>query len=239
MLSLKNVEKTFQNRQGQKPLQALKNISFTVASGEFTSIIGPSGSGKTTLINLIAGFLHPSQGSIRLGGHPIREPGADRGVVFQEAALFPWLTARENIAFGLLNMGCKGKSGRKRALHYLGLVGLQDYANSYPHELSGGMKQRVALARVLALNPQVLLLDEPFCSLDNQNRCGLQDLVTAICWAKKTVLFVTHDVKGRLFYQDRILLLSPGRANSWRFSGEHPPPDEITWGRSRLGRINC
>ena len=125
------------------------------------------------------------------------------------SALFPWLTARENIAFGLLNMGCKGKSGRKRALHYLGLVGLQDYANSYPHELSGGMKQRVALARVLALNPQVLLLDEPFCSLDNQNRCGLQDLVTAICWAKKTVLFVTHDVKEAIILSDRILLLSP------------------------------
>ncbi|NLP18598.1 MAG: ABC transporter ATP-binding protein [Firmicutes bacterium] len=209
MLSIVNIEKTFQNRQEQKLLQALKDISFTMAAGEFTSVVGPSGSGKTTLINLIAGFQRPTRGAIRLQGRLIQGPGPDRGVVFQEAALFPWLTARENIAFGLLNLGCKNAEGRRRALHYLSLMGLEDYANSYPHELSGGMKQRVALARVLALNPRVLLLDEPFGSLDSQTRCELQDLITSICWRQKTVLFITHDVEEAIILSDRILVFSP------------------------------
>lgn len=209
MLTIINIEKAFRNSREQKYLQALKNISFTMAPGEFTSVIGPSGSGKTTLINLIAGFLQPTQGTIRLEGHLIQEPGPDRGVVFQEAALFPWLTARENISFGLHNRGYKNADGRKRALYYLGLMGLKDYANSYPHELSGGMKQRVALARVLALNPRILLLDEPFGSLDRQTRCDLQDLVISICLGRKTVLFITHDVEEAIILSDRILIFSP------------------------------
>lgn len=138
MLSVKNVEKSFPIISGNGPLLALHKLSFTMKAGEFTCLIGPSGSGKTTLINLIAGFLQPTRGTILLQGRSIQGPGPDRGVVFQEAALFPWFTALQNVAFGLANQGYKGRRAREKALSFLSLVGLKEYASAYPHQLSGG-----------------------------------------------------------------------------------------------------
>jgi len=209
MLAVNNIEKSFLTRCGNRPFLALHDLSFTVDSGEFTCIIGPSGSGKTTLINLIAGFLRPTRGTISLRGHSIQGPGPDRGVVFQESALFPWFTALQNVTFGLANLGYRGRKGKERALYFLSLVGLEEHTNSYPHQLSGGMKQRVALARVLALTPQILLLDEPFGSLDSQTRQVLQEVILRLCLGQKTVLFITHDVEEAVVLADRILVFGP------------------------------
>lgn len=209
MLSVKNVEKSFPIISGNGPLLALHKLSFTMKAGEFTCLIGPSGSGKTTLINLIAGFLQPTRGTILLQGRSIQGPGPDRGVVFQEAALFPWFTALQNVAFGLANQGYKGRRAREKALSFLSLVGLKEYASAYPHQLSGGMKQRVALARVLALEPRLLLLDEPFGSLDSQTRQVLQEVILSLCLGEKTVLFITHDVEEAVVLADRILVFGP------------------------------
>jgi NitT/TauT family transport system ATP-binding protein len=195
------------------PAVVLENITFEAAPGQLICILGPSGCGKTTLLNIVAGFAAASEGSVRVDGRPVSKPGADRCVVFQEDALFPWLTIAENIAFGL-----KGRLGRKAAhreiRRFLDLVGLMPYADYLPKDISGGMKQRVALARVLILKPRVLLMDEPFGALDAQTREEMQNMLLGI-WEElaHTILFVTHDINEAVTLADRILVLGkhPGR----------------------------
>lgn len=191
--------------------KVLDGIDVDVERGEMICILGRSGCGKTTLLNILAGFIPPTSGSLLLDGRPVSRPGPDRCVVFQEDALFPWLTVEENIAFG---MRAPHRSVRQEVERFLALVGLTEFRSYLPREISGGMKQRVALARVLILKPAVLLMDEPFAALDAQTREEMQNLLLDL-WAglNHTILFVTHDVAEAAKMADRILLMdkSPGR----------------------------
>jgi NitT/TauT family transport system ATP-binding protein len=193
---------------------ALSDVSFAAASGEMVCILGRSGCGKTTLLNLVAGFLSPTTGAVLVKHRAVLAPGPDRCVVFQQDALFPWLSVRENIAFGLRGR-MKGKKERSLEVdRFLSLTGLGAFASYLPREISGGMKQRVALARVLVLRPAVLLMDEPFASLDVQTREEMQDLLVSLSEElRQTILFVTHDVDEAVRLADRILLMdrNPGR----------------------------
>jgi NitT/TauT family transport system ATP-binding protein len=212
VLEISGLKKIFHVDTGY--LTVLENISFSVERGELICIIGTSGCGKTTLLNILAGFLLPSSGRILLNGHSISKPGPDRCVVFQEPALFPWLTVRENIAFGMRGRELTKKKIRRVVDRYLYLMGLDEFGDYLPREISGGMKQRVALARVLILNPEILLMDEPFASLDAQTREEMQTLLLSLRNDfPNTILFVTHDVQEALTLSDRILLMdrSPGR----------------------------
>jgi len=195
-------------------LHVLEDISFRAESGELICILGRSGCGKSTLLKIVAGFLPPTSGKIFLKHKSVEGPGPERGVIFQEDALFPWLTVQENIAFGLRGRGRDKKSRASEVERFLGLVGLTEFRNYLPGEISGGMKQRVALARVLILKPEVLLMDEPFASLDAQSREEMQNLLLSIRQElAHTILFVTHDVTEAVILADRILLMSknPGR----------------------------
>jgi NitT/TauT family transport system ATP-binding protein len=193
---------------------ALEDITLDVASGEFLTLVGPSGCGKSTLLDLLGGLATPSAGSIQLDGQPIAGPGRDRGIVFQQYALFPWRTAIENIAFGLEVAGVGARERRDRAMHYLDLVNLSAFANRYPQELSGGMKQRVAIARSLAYEPRVLLMDEPFAALDAQTREDLQAELLHI-WRStgKTIVFITHGIDEAIVLGQRVAVMTarPGR----------------------------
>ncbi len=195
-----------------QPVRVLQHIDFSIAPGELICLLGPSGCGKTTLLNIVAGFLAPSRGTLRVYGQPVVKPGPDRCVVFQEDALFPWLTVAENIAFGLKRR--RSRAVRAEVARHLELVGLSAFGNYLPGEISGGMKQRVALARVLILKPQVLLMDEPFGALDAQTREEMQHLLLDL-WREfsPTILFVTHDISEALVLADRILVMArhPGR----------------------------
>jgi NitT/TauT family transport system ATP-binding protein len=213
VLDIEHLYKNFSvNGSGSKDI--LQDINFTAAQGELICILGRSGCGKSTLLKLLAGFLTPSSGLIRLAGQRVTRPGPDRCIVFQEDALFPWLTVRENIAFGLKERKLKRADRQLEVDRFLELVGLTDFADYLPGEISGGMKQRVSLARVLILQPQVLLMDEPFAALDAQTREEMQNLLLLL-WKKlsHTILFVTHDVNEAVLLADRILLFSsdPGR----------------------------
>jgi NitT/TauT family transport system ATP-binding protein len=194
--------------------EALQGIDLEVRSGEFLCIVGPSGCGKSTLLHLIAGLDRPSEGEIWLDGRPIKGPGPDRLLILQELGLFPWLTARENVEFGLRLKGLPKQERMERARHYLRLVHLAQFEESYPHQLSGGMKQRVALARALVMQPDVLLMDEPFGALDAQTRDRLHDELERI-WHEtgQTIIFVTHNVREAVRLGDRVVVLSysPGR----------------------------
>ncbi len=197
-------------------VRALDNISLKVEPGEFVSVIGPSGCGKTTLMNVVAGFLEPTQGRVLIDEELVTGPGPDRCVVFQQYAVFPWLTVRENIEFGLkLQVNYKSPEERRAiADYFIDLVGLKEFVAAFPKELSGGMKQRVAIARAYAVNPQVLLMDEPFGALDAQTRQFMQESLLDI-WQKekKTVLFITHSVEEAIFLSSRIVVMAtrPGR----------------------------
>ncbi len=212
VLEVRGVSKVF--RMGDSFLDVLESIDIKADTGEFVCLLGPSGCGKSTLLKIISGFIPPSAGSVMLNSRKVSRPGPDRCVIFQEDALFPWLTVAENIAFGL-----KGQAGNRKIIQdeterFLSLVGLGPFRDYLPHEVSGGMKQRVALARVLILKPQVLLMDEPFAALDAQTREEMQNLLLAL-WKQlsHTVLFVTHDVSEAVTLADRILLMdrNPGR----------------------------
>ncbi len=206
MLRLDGVHLAFP-RQG-RAVPILRGISLTVRTGELVCLIGHSGCGKSTLLNLVAGFLAPSQGQCLLDGQPIHGPGPDRCVVFQEDALFPWLTVRENIGFGLRGPRWPRARRLSEIERFLGLVGLAEQGELLPRALSGGMKQRVALARVLIRSPRILLMDEPFGALDAQTREEMQDLLLGLVMAgQQTVLFVTHDVQEAVAMGDRVLLL--------------------------------
>ena len=198
----------------RQTVQALSDVNFSVGTGEFVCLVGPSGCGKTTLFRLIAGLETPTTGDVLLDGEPVTCPGTDRGMVFQEYGLFPWRTVRENVAFGLEEQGVDGAERKRRVAEMIDLVGLSGFADAYPKELSGGMKQRVGIARALAVDPELLLMDEPFGSVDAQTRDMLHGELLEV-WAEtgKTVLFVTHDVEEAVTLADRVVVMAadPGR----------------------------
>ncbi len=209
-----NVQKSFRDAREGRIVRALADVSLDIDRGEFVTVIGPSGCGKTTLLNMLAGFEQPSAGRVLLEGQPIEGPGADRGVVFQEYALFPWLTLRQNVAYGPRERGLPAARIRELTDRTLAMVRLAGAENRYPHELSGGMRQRAAIARVLVNDPKILLMDEPFAALDAQTRARLQQEVARI-WidTRKTVFFVTHSVEEAVLLADRVIVMtaSPGR----------------------------
>ncbi|MGW5574186.1 ABC transporter ATP-binding protein [Nocardia thailandica] len=213
-LALNGVRKQFAVRGSDEKFTAVDDITLDVRTGEFLVLVGPSGSGKSTLLDLLGGLSKPSAGEILLDGAPVTGPGLDRGIVFQQYALLPWRTARANIQFGLEAKGVPRRQRREIADHYLELVGLAGFGERYPHELSGGMKQRVAIARSLAFDPEVLLMDEPFAALDAQTRESLQDELLRI-WRTtgKTVLFITHGIDEAVYLGQRVAVLTsrPGR----------------------------
>lgn len=213
MISIENLGKSFQPAQGVMHT-ALVDISLTVSEGEFVSILGPSGCGKSTLLYMVGGFVPPTAGRILVNGKAVTGPGPDRGPVFQEFALFPWKTVKGNVMYGMLEQGVPRAEAEARAVELLDMVHLARYADFYPKELSGGMKQRVAIARTLAYHPAILLMDEPFGALDAHTRTKLQnELLTIWEQHRKTVLFVTHSVEEAVYLSDRVFVMtaSPGR----------------------------
>jgi NitT/TauT family transport system ATP-binding protein len=210
LIECRNLTHAYLDEAQARRVTALSNLSLCIAAGEFVCVLGPSGCGKTTLLHLLAGFLLPTGGEVRCNGRPVRGPGPERAVVFQEPTLYPWLTAQGNIEFGLRAQGLSAPMAETRAQEYLALVGLDEFAHSRPYELSGGMKQRVALARALALQPSLLLMDEPFSALDTQTREELQEELLRI-WAQQqtTIVFVTHNVEEAVYLGQRILVLTP------------------------------
>ncbi len=190
-------------------LQALKNLALEVEDGEFMAIVGPTGCGKTTLLNLVAGLEKPSEGRIKINGEVVERPGFNRGMIFQEGGLLPWRTVAENVALGLEIKGQDGDAIKQRVQHYIDMVGLRGFEDSYPSELSGGMAQRTALARVLAYDPEILLMDEPFASVDALTREKLQNELLRI-WSgtNKTILFVTHSIDEAVYLADRVAVMT-------------------------------
>jgi NitT/TauT family transport system ATP-binding protein len=229
-IAVTELSKTYLNERTGHLVSALERIDLEVRDGELLCIVGPSGCGKTTLLQILAGLETASSGSMTLNGHAIRGPGADRGMVFQGYALFPWRTVLENIAFGL---EIKGRSRRERrdvSQRYARMVGLSGFENAYPNELSGGMKQRVGIARALANEPEVLLMDEPFGSLDAQTREIMQREVLDIWRAtRRTIVFVTHGVQEAVFLADRIVVMTarPGRIKAM-MDVNLPHPRDVT-----------
>lgn len=212
MLILDQVNKIYEGRSAS--VHAVSDANLTVAPGEFITVLGPSGCGKSTLLHMVGGFEPMTSGSITLDGKVIDAPGRDRGMVFQHATLFPWRTIEANVAWPLETNGSSKKQARVKARELLALVGLDGFAESYPGELSGGMRQRAAIARTLALEPEILLMDEPFGALDSQTRELMQEELNRI-WqeAQLTVVFITHDINEAVFLGDRVVVMSarPGR----------------------------
>jgi NitT/TauT family transport system ATP-binding protein len=212
MIEIRGVWKEF--AKGERRVMALQDIDLDVAQREFVAILGPSGCGKSTLLNMVAGFDHPTRGTVKVEGEEIVEPSPRRCVVFQEPALFPWLTVMDNVVFGPKNRRQPAAEYRPRAAQIIEQVGLRGFEASYPAELSGGMRQRVGIARVLIMEPRVLLMDEPFGSLDAQTRSLMQELLLAL-WQRhqQTVLFITHDIEEALLLADRVCVMTarPGR----------------------------
>ena len=211
-LEVEGLKKSYA-RNGRS-LDILDLESFRVESGEFVSVIGPSGCGKSTFLHMLGGFIRPDRGAIRLHGAEVREPGPDRGMMFQEFALFPWRSVAGNVAWALEVQGVPRERIDETVDRQLAMIGLAEFRNHYPAELSGGMKQRVALARVLAFDPKVLLMDEPFGALDAQTREAMQEELTRL-WERtgKTIVFVTHDIEEAIYLADRVVVLTarPGR----------------------------
>jgi NitT/TauT family transport system ATP-binding protein len=217
MIAIDGLSKSFAGAHTANPRLALSDVSLQIAEGEFVSIVGPSGCGKSTLLYMVGGFVAPSRGAVSVAGKPVTGPGPDRGPVFQEFALFPWKTVLANVMYGLLQQGVSKPKAEAKARALISLVHLTGYEKFYPKELSGGMKQRVAIARTLAYGPTILLMDEPFGALDAHTRTGLQNELLEI-WERdrKTVLFVTHSVEEAVFLSDRVVVLtrSPGRVKA-------------------------
>jgi len=227
VLSLKDVSKSFASKQGM--VDALEDINLDVAPREVVCVLGPSGGGKSTLLNLMAGLDQPTEGEVRCNGVRVTEPGPDRVVIFQELALFPWLNVLGNVEFGLRMKGVSKDERRRRALEALELVHLEKFKDSFIHQLSGGMKQRVAFARALVIDPAILLLDEPFGALDPETKDRLLAEIQEI-WEKthKTIVFVTHNVREAVTLGDRVVLLTarPGRIKR-DYRVELPRPRKI------------
>ena len=248
-LSIQGVGRTFAGLHGGAPTLALQPTNLEVAHNDFITVLGPSGCGKSTLLRIVAGLDVPSTGRVLLDGQPVTGPGADRGMVFQSYTLFPWLTVRENICFGLREKGMPEAEQAVIAGAYIDKVGLGGFEHHYPKMLSGGMQQRTALARALANDPKILLLDEPFGALDNQTRALMQELLLGI-WERerKTVLFVTHDIEEAIFMASRVVVftrrrccrvfsiliaravhLSANKKNVFLMPDvQRPPPDQCT-----------
>ncbi|MDZ7861935.1 ABC transporter ATP-binding protein [Acidovorax sp.] len=213
LLSIQGVSRTFVSPKGQST-QALLPVDFDVQENDFVTILGPSGCGKSTMLRIVAGLDHPTSGRVLLGGRPVEGPGADRGMVFQSYTLFPWLTIEQNIRFGLRERGMPEAQQKERAAYFIAKVGLRGFEQHFPKQLSGGMQQRTAIARALANDPKILLMDEPFGALDNQTRVLMQELLLGIWEAeRKTVMFVTHDIDEAIFMANRVAVFSarPGR----------------------------
>ena len=193
------------------PMRVLDDVSFEIRQGEFVSIIGPSGCGKTTLMNIVGGFVQPTSGRVLLDGKPVQGPGPDRGVIFQEYGVFPWLTVRQNIAFGLKLASNRALAADREEIvaRYMKLMGLSDFANHFPKHLSGGMRQRLAIARAYAVRPEFLLMDEPFGALDAQTRSAMQDLLLQVLQSEgKTVMLITHSVEEAIYLSSRIVVVT-------------------------------
>lgn len=235
-IAIQNLTMNYAERNNS--FTALENVSFTVNSGEFVSIIGSSGCGKSTLLSIVEGINKPSDGSIKIDGVEIDGTGKDRGVVFQHYSLFPWMTARKNVAFAIkqVQKGLKSSERLKIADEFLEKVGLSEFKNKFPCQLSGGMQQRVAIARALAIDTGILLMDEPFGAIDAKNRTVLQELLLKL-WEgdgseeKKTVMFVTHDIDEAILLSDRIILMS---ANPGKVKQEFKVPFERPRNRAEL-----
>lgn len=211
-LRIDNVKKIYNSRNGE--MIALNGVNLDIHENEFICVVGPSGCGKSTLLNIIAGLLEPTSGAVYCDGKKVEGTGTERGVVFQQYALFPWMTVKKNVMFGLKLQGIKGKEAEEKAMKYIKMVQLEDFLDHYPKELSGGMKQRVAIARAYAVNPSVLLMDEPFGALDAQTRTQLQSELLET-WEKeqKTCFFITHDVDEAIILAQKVIIMSarPGR----------------------------
>ncbi|WP_213992223.1 ABC transporter ATP-binding protein [Sodalis sp. dw_96] len=228
-LNIRQVARTFTGPKGQQT-QALLPIDYRVEENDFITILGPSGCGKSTLLRIIAGLDRPSAGEVWLDGGLIDGPGADRGMVFQSYTLFPWLTVEQNICFGLRERGLGSALQRERCDYFIAKVGLRGFEQHFPRQLSGGMQQRTAIARALANDPKVLLMDEPFGALDNQTRVLMQELLLSI-WesSRKTVLFVTHDIDEAIFMANKVAIFSarPGRIKT-EVAVNFPHPRDYT-----------
>ncbi|WP_135551833.1 ABC transporter ATP-binding protein [Paenibacillus cymbidii] len=214
--AIMGVSKVFAGSGGTAAVETLRDIELTIEDGEFLCILGPSGCGKSTLLEILAGLQTASRGEVTFDGKPLRGTGKERGVVFQDPSLYPWRTVAQNVELGLEIRGASRAERRTEALRYLELVGLRGFEHKYPHQLSGGMRQRAGIARALANRPEVLLMDEPFGAVDHLTRLQLQDdLLTIWSGERKTVVFVTHDVSEAVYLGDRVVLLSPrpGRIN--------------------------
>jgi NitT/TauT family transport system ATP-binding protein len=213
-ITCQRVGKVFQDIAEGREVVALQDVDLSIRPGEFVTLLGPSGCGKTTLLNIVAGFEQATWGEVLLEGKKVVSPGPDRGVVFQDYALFPWLTVEDNVLYGLRRKRLPLREAHTIARRYIEVVGLKEFERRYPHELSGGMRQRVALARVLAIDPKILLMDEPFASLDSLNRSLWQRELLRI-WQtdQKTVFFITHNVEEAVYLGDRVVVMTaqPGR----------------------------
>ena len=213
LLSIQGVSRTFTSHKGTQT-QALLPVDFEVRENDFVTILGPSGCGKSTMLRIVAGLDFPTTGQVLLDGQAIDGPGAERGMVFQSYTLFPWLTVAQNIRFGLREKGVSEAVQKERSDYFIAKVGLRGFENHFPKQLSGGMQQRTAIARALANDPKILLMDEPFGALDNQTRVVMQELLLGIWEAeRKTVMFVTHDIDEAIFMANRVAVFSarPGR----------------------------
>ena len=214
VLRIEQVSRVFPSVSGRGPVRALEPTDFAIARNDFITILGPSGCGKSTLLRIVAGLDTPSSGRVLLDGRAVTAPGPDRGMVFQSYTLFPWLTVANNIAFGLRERNVPEKQIAETVAEYVAKVGLRGFENHLPKQLSGGMQQRTAIARALANDPEILLLDEPFGALDNQTRGLMQELLLGI-WERerKTVMFVTHDIEEAIFMASRVIVMTarPGR----------------------------
>ncbi|OSJ09292.1 ATP-binding protein [Bradyrhizobium canariense] len=204
-----NVSLSFETPKGR--LNVVEDVSYDINDGDFIAVIGPSGCGKTTMMSMLAGFQRPTTGNVLFDGRPVAGPGPERGVIFQEYGVFPWLTVKQNIAFGLTLSANRVAAGERDAIcdHYLGLMGLSDFASSYPKHLSGGMRQRLAIARAYAVKPQFLLMDEPFGALDAQTRSNMQNLLLKVLETEgKTVMLITHSVEEAIYLASRIVVVT-------------------------------
>ena len=227
-LEVEGLKKSY--RRNGRSLDILDLSAFSAREGEFVSVIGPSGCGKSTFLHILGGFIKPDRGAIRVYGAEVREPGPDRGMMFQEFALFPWRTVAGNVAWALEVQGVPRGRIAETVEKQLAMIGLADFRNHYPAELSGGMKQRVALARVLAFDPKVLLMDEPFGALDAQTREAMQEELTRL-WERtgKTIVFVTHDIEEAIYLADRVVVLSARPAHiKEEVKIDLPRPRDIT-----------
>ena len=208
-IAFENISVSFPNAGGS--MLVVDDVSYEIRDREFVSVIGPSGCGKTTMMNIVAGFVQPTLGRVTLDGRPIAGPGPDRGVIFQEYGVFPWLTVKENIAFGLKLAASRASAAEREEIcrRYMRLMGLSDFADAWPRMLSGGMRQRLALARAYAVKPQFLLMDEPFGALDAQTRSAMQDLLLEVLAAEgQTVMLITHSVEEAIYLSNRIVVMT-------------------------------